>query len=158
MEGSRLDEVLRHLGRYGRYQVICTILIATIGTWFPAWHLMGIIFTADSPQGYQCVTSAANPPPKPSAVLAGVVESVTPTYQQWTDNASVSMVTRNISMEVNECVLQGTDEPCREWQYLTKYNETTIVTDVSRESFKGYKISVLPYNFECPFSLTPVDP
>ncbi|XP_033637976.1 organic cation transporter protein-like [Asterias rubens] len=131
MEGSRLDEVLRHLGRYGRYQVICTILIATIGTWFPAWHLMGIIFTADSPQGYQCVTSAANPPPKPSAVLADVVESVTPTYQQWTENASVSMVTRNISMEVNECVLQGTDEPCREWQYLTKYNETTIVTDLN---------------------------
>ncbi|XP_022095073.1 uncharacterized protein LOC110981647 [Acanthaster planci] len=128
MAGVFLDETLHHLGKYGRYQVTCALLIMTIGNWFPAWHLMGIIFTADSPDDYRCATDLEGPGENVNSSISknGAWGSTELPYKPW--SGSQVHTPRNASDD--KCFVYGTDEPCTDWQYRTQYGETTLVTDL----------------------------
>ncbi|XP_038051000.1 organic cation transporter protein-like [Patiria miniata] len=126
-----LDETLNYLGRYGRYQVTCALIIMTVGNWFPAWHLMGIIFTADRPVDYRCTTGLeSSGPGGNNSIISkqGIVGTVAPTYGLWSgENATGN----SLNLTDDECTVDRTDDPCTEWQYRTQYGETTIVTDLN---------------------------
>ncbi len=51
---TKLDDALYSVGKYGRYQLVMSVIITTVGTLFPAWQMMGIIFSADRPNSFHC--------------------------------------------------------------------------------------------------------
>ena len=55
----KVDEALRYLGNFDRYQTAVFILLSIVGTWFPAWQMMAMVFITDQPVGYQCKTPSS---------------------------------------------------------------------------------------------------
>ena len=54
-----VDDILRQLGGFGRYQILQFSLLCLYGCWFTAWNMMSIVFTASTPPLFYCT-----PPPE----------------------------------------------------------------------------------------------
>ncbi|XP_072028153.1 organic cation transporter protein-like [Amphiura filiformis] len=115
---SDLDGVLRQLGNFGRYQTLQFALLCLYGCWFTAWQLMGIIFTASTPQNYHCTS-----PPGFSA------NETVP--RQEPDSDGVAELERCKMFVVHDGIVTKNVTDCEYgWDYqMAQKDETTIVTD-----------------------------
>ena len=133
----KVDEALRYLGNFDRYQTVVFILLSIVGTWFPAWQMMATVFITDQPAGYQCKTPSSLDSDFVNSYEANVSGSTGTTSEQ---NGSLT------ETAVAECFLNemgngsetGNQTACTEWNYYMKYGEKTIVSDVSYYCYQLY--------------------
>ncbi|XP_038050723.1 organic cation transporter protein-like [Patiria miniata] len=120
----QLDEALRYLGNFGRYQTAVFVLFCVAGCAFPAWQMMAMVFITDKPVGYQCKIppSAGHDNASDGWYSANVSERL---YRG--DNSSV------VLSDVAECFVNdsntGDQTACTEWDYHFEYGEETAVSD-----------------------------
>ncbi|XP_038050999.1 organic cation transporter protein-like [Patiria miniata] len=132
MAGKKLDDALEYIGKYGRYQIATSVIVTILGTWFPAWHTMGLIFMADKPESYECVRwsgghggAALDAGGTVNAALHGGADqenAVNHDSNRTSPDASDSECT-------GENPGSSSGSLCTEWEYCALYNESTIVTD-----------------------------
>ena len=120
-----VDEAFRYLGNFGRYQTLVFVVVSIMGTWFPAWQMMAMVFTTDEPFGYQCKS--------PGAPANGSLLSYSANFSETgSDNKTAVEECYVVNDEmVNNGSLVSNLTACTEWTYLMKYGETTAVSDVS---------------------------
>ncbi|XP_071798964.1 organic cation transporter protein-like isoform X1 [Asterias amurensis] len=125
MAFARLDDALYSIGKYGRYQLTTSVIITALGTLFPAWQMMGIIFSADRPKSFHCTTTngltlLGEGTAGPNASVDGRTNSSFEDAGSQDACQAVSFVNGSESVS-----------PCTEWTYERIYNESTIVTDLN---------------------------
>ena len=136
-----LDSILRQLGNFGRYQTLQFCLLCLYGSWFTAWLMMAIIFTASTPQEYHCTppTGFTANEMVPCENTDGAKEC--DKCQMYAVHGGI--VTRNMT---------GCEYG---WDYvMAKGKEATIATDVSNDMiFKGDMMihNIITHFFPNPF-------
>ncbi|XP_033637301.1 organic cation transporter protein-like [Asterias rubens] len=120
-----VDEAFRYLGNFGRYQTLVFVVVSIMGTWFPAWQMMAMVFTTDEPFGYQCKS--------PGAPANGSLVSYSANFSETgSDNKTAVEECYVVNDEmVNNGSLVSNQTACTEWTYLMKYGETTAVSDLN---------------------------
>ncbi|XP_022108294.1 organic cation transporter protein-like [Acanthaster planci] len=122
----QLDEALRYLGNFGRYQTLVYVLYCLVGCVFSACQMMAMVFIADKPAGYRCTAPLA-------AGDAGDVIN-----GSYFANVSANRVQDGINSSVGfsdvaECFVNssetGDSTACTEWEYYFEYGEKTAVSD-----------------------------
>ena len=124
----KVDEALRYLGNFDRYQTVVFILLSIVGMWFPAWQIMAMVFTADQPAGYQCKTPSSLDSDSVNSYEANVSGSTTSEQNVSQTETAVAECFLNEMGNGSETANQTA---CTEWNYYMKYGEKTIVSDVS---------------------------
>ena len=112
-----LDDAFRHLGHFGRYQLLLFVLLNIILCWLPAFQLMGMVYISNTPKSYHC-----KPP------LGFHANETVPMEEEDGD-----MVLESCRMyDVQDGVVTENVTGCQHgWEYETVHEKTSIITDVS---------------------------
>ena len=112
-----LDDAFRHLGNYGRYQLLLYVLLNIIASWLPAFQLMGMVYISNTPKSFHC-----KPPP-------GFYANETVPLE----DEDGDMVLESCRMyDVQDGVVTDNVTGCQHgWEYGTVHGKTSIITDVS---------------------------
>ncbi|XP_033637975.1 organic cation transporter protein-like isoform X2 [Asterias rubens] len=123
MAFEKLDDALYSIGKYGRYQLIMSVIITALGTLFPAWQMMGIIFSADRPKSFHCTTT------KGLTLLGEGTAGPNASVDGRTNSSFEDTGSQDACQAVSFVNGSESVSPCTEWTYERIYNESTIVTD-----------------------------